>query len=272
MQNIFHDKEVLLKIITLINNSSHEAKLQLIDEISNATNKQTPVINADKFANEILHQKIQEKVFRKYGLLYERKRGEFSDGLRNEYIDSSIIVERNLFLRLFYSAIGKIDKGVQRRLFQRNDFSDLDLNDETAFDRFFVGFHVFRQLTKNLKPNQTMATIGRVIYAKVYAYNQLFFSNGVIVDANIISHNICELDSAWKSFMNEQKNKGKVRQRAFIDRETGEAKVSIKKVSIKEGDYCRVGGFERDLANFFGCPFGVRVDEVVHPDEPNAEG
>ena len=263
MENIFRDKEVLLKVITFIDNSSYEGRLQLIDEISNATNKQTPVINADRFANEIFHQKIQKKVFEKYGLLYERKRGEFSDGLKNRYIDIGIVIERNLFLRLFYSANGKIERGVQKRLFQRNDFPDLDLNDEMAFDRFFVAFHVFRQLSKNLKPNQP---IGKNIYAKVYAYNQLFFFNGVIVDVDVISHNIVELESAWKDFMNEQKNTRAVKKRAYIDRETGEAKVSF-----REGDYFRGRGFEGAVASFFGHPLGARpvLDVYVNPDRPN---
>ena len=195
---VFQEKEVLLKIITLIDDSSHEDKLQLIDEISNATNKQTPVINADRFANEILHQKIQKKVFDRYGLLYERKRGEFSDGLKDGYVNSSSIIERNQFLRLFYSANGKINKGFQKRLFQKNDFPDLNLEDDLAFDRFFLGFHVFRQLMKDKNPNQAL---GKHIYAKVFIYNRLFFSQGLHVDVPTIEANLKTLEEKWQEFM-----------------------------------------------------------------------
>lgn len=116
---MFHEKEVLLKIITLIDNDSVDNKLKLIDEISNATNKQTPVINADKFANETFHQKLQERVFQRFGLLYERKRGEFADGLNNNYVTSEQLIERNLFLRIYYSANGMIEVGAQKKLFQK---------------------------------------------------------------------------------------------------------------------------------------------------------
>ena len=53
VDKIFENKEVLLKIITLLENSgvtpNHSQKLELIEEISTATNQQTPVINADRF-------------------------------------------------------------------------------------------------------------------------------------------------------------------------------------------------------------------------------
>ncbi|KAL0630539.1 hypothetical protein Q9L58_010612, partial [Maublancomyces gigas] len=96
---IFADKEVLLKIITLLDNDSPKNKLALIDEISNATNKQTPVINADRLANEEFHKIIQHRVFEISGLLYERKRGEFADGVKDGYVASGAIIERNLFWR-----------------------------------------------------------------------------------------------------------------------------------------------------------------------------
>jgi len=190
-ETIFNDKEVLLKIITLIDNNSHESKLQLIDEISNATNKQTPVINADRFANETIHQKIQKKVFERYGVLYERKRGEFSDGLKSGYIASENIIERNQFLRLFYASNGKINKGTQKKLFQKNSFPDINISDDLSFDRFFIGFHVFGHLIKGRNPSQR---VEKIIYAKVFAYNQLFFSQGVRTDPFIIERNIEELE------------------------------------------------------------------------------
>lgn len=243
---LFQEKEVLLKIITLIDNNSHVDKLQLIDEISNATNKQTPVINADRFANEIFHQKIQKiqkKVFDRYGLLYERKRGEFSDGLRNGYVDSSTLIERNQFLRLFYSANGKINKGIQKKLFQKNNFPDLKLDDDVAFDRFFLGFHVFRRLIKDKKPGEQ---IEKTVYAKVFAYNQLFLADGLKTDDATIDTNTKKLDLKWKEFIGVQSERSTHGKRAYIDRSTGETKVVF-----SETRYCRSGVFERDVASFF---------------------
>lgn len=240
---IFQEKEVLLKIITLIDNNSHEDKLQLIDEISNATNKQTPVINADRFANEIFHQRIQKKVFDRYGLLYERKRGEFSDGFHNEYIDYPLLIERNQFLRLFYSANGKINKGVQKKLFQRNSFLDIELGNNIAFDRFFLSFHVFSRLIKDMRPSQKFE---KNIYAKVFAYNQLFLANGLHTDDTTIDANIAKLEVKWQEFIRVQCERSTHGKRAYIDRSTGEAKIAF-----SESKYYRSSAFEHDVAKFF---------------------
>lgn len=229
---IFQEKEVLLKIITLIDNKNDEDKLRLIDEISNATNKQTPVINADRFANEILHQKIQKIVFDKFGLLYERKRGEFSDGLRSDYIRNEIVIERNQFLRLFYSANGMINKGVRRRLFQKNDFHELNLEDNLAFDRFFISLHVFRQLAKDKPPHRRLQ---KVVYGKVFAYIQLFLSEALHTDIATIEDNLKKLEVKWQEFIAQQKAAAKDNKRGF-----------------NESHYYRSSRFESDLVSFFG--------------------
>lgn len=242
-EEVFQDKEVLLKVITLIDNNSHENKVKLIDEISNATNKQTPVINADRFANEVLHQNLQKKVFDRYGLLYERKRGEFSDGLKNGYVDSASLIERNQFLRILYSANGKINKGFQKKLFQKNDFPDLDVDDDIAFDRFFVGFHVFQRLLKKNKPNQK---IEKDIYAKVFAYNQLFLSEGFQTDDETIEVNLQKLELKWHEFIEERSANSTHGKRKTIDRSTGEPKMVF-----SEARYLRSNVFEQDVAKFF---------------------
>lgn len=252
---IFQEKEVLLKIITLVDNNSHENKLQLIDEISNATNKQTPVINADRFANEILHQRIQKKVFDRYGILYERKRGEFSDGLRNDYIDGRLLIERNQFLRLFYSSNGKINRGVQKKLFQKNSFPDLHVDDDQSFDRFFLGYHVFRRLISDKKPN---LRVEKNIYAKVFAYNQLFFANGLQVDDCTVDSNIAKLEAKWREFIQIQSEQSKHGKRALVDRSTGEAKIVF-----SETKYYRSAVFEQDVAKFFGA---TGAEPIGQPD------
>jgi hypothetical protein len=240
---LFQEKEVLLKIITLIDNNSHESKLQLIDEISNATNKQTPVINADRFANEIFHQKVQKRVFDRYGLLYERKRGEFSDGLRSGYLNASQVIERNLFLRLFYSANGKINKGVQKKLFQKNNFPDINLNDDSSFDNFYLGFHVYRRLIKDKKPTKNSE---KTIYAKVFAYNQLFMLSGLLTEPSTIDANIKAMEVKWADFIMTRRETSTHGIRKYLDRRTGEM---VERFS--ETKYFRSGVFEKDIAAFF---------------------
>lgn len=238
---IFLDKEVLLKIITLLSDESPTAKLHLIDEISNATNKQTPVINADRFANETLHIELQHKVFERYGLLYERKRGEFSDGIRDGYINQSTVVERNHFWRLLYAANGKINRGFQKKLFQRNDFSDILPASEAALDRLFLAVNVFDRLKRNLKPN---TRIEKDLYGKVFAYVELFGAE-IHTPLAIIDANLAILEEKWKVFLDQQRSKLGPGRRAYIDRDSGQPKVQF-----SASKYFHNHAFERDLIVF----------------------
>lgn len=242
-EDIFRDKEVLLKIITLLDNNSQSDKLELIDEISNATNKQTPVINADRFANEVFHTDMQHRVFERHGLLYERKRGEFSDGVKDGYISASDVIERNHFWRLFYAANGKINRGFQKRLFQRNDFSDILPVSDLALDRLYLGAHVFRRLKKDMKPYER---IEKDIYGKVFAYIQLFIGDGLNTDKSTIDGNLAQLDVKWSAFVSQQRSKQGPGRRAYIDKASGQPMVAF-----SESKYFRSQTFERDLVQHF---------------------
>ncbi len=239
----FADKEVLLKVITLLDGDASTSKLHLIDEISNATNKQTPVINADRFANEDFHVNVQHSVFERYGLLYERKRGEFSDGIRDGYVRASDVVERNHFWRLYYTANGKINLGFQKKLFQRNEFPNVNVTDNASFDRLYLAIHVFRRLRKEHSPN---ARIEKDLYGKVYAYIQRYIHLGLITDATEIDDNLARLESDWVQFLDAQKDKPGPGRLAFIDKQTGEARSSF---SIRK--YYRGHTFEKDLVSYF---------------------
>lgn len=240
---IFENKEVLVKIITLLDKNSHESKLQLIDEISNATNKQTPVINADRFANEIFHQKIQKIVFERYGLMYERKRGEFSDGLVNGYIDHQSVIERNQFLRIYYSANGFVNKGSQKRLFQKNEHADIDLGNMIAFDKFNLGFHVFMRLTKG---HATHLRLSRAVYAKVYAYVLMYFGAFKTPEEPEFTNNINALEAEWQNFVQIQRAKSKRGQKAYVDAE------GQPKLRFVEREFFRSAHFARDVQEHFG--------------------
>lgn len=242
-EDIFRDKEVLLKIITLLDNDSQAAKLELIDEISNATNKQTPVITADRFANEVFHTEMQHKVFERHGLLYERKRGEFSDGVKDGYINAVDVIERNHFWRLFYAANGKINRGFQKKLFQRNDFNDILPIGDAALDRLYLGVHVFRRLKRELKPYER---IEKDIYGKVFAYIELFLSEGLATEPSTVDANLGRLDVRWDAFVAQQRLKQGPGRRAYIDKASGQPMVAFSEVK-----YFRSFTFEKDLVEFF---------------------
>lgn len=242
--NIFNGKEVLLKIITLIDNKSHSEKMQLIEEISNATNKQTPVITADRFSNEALHVQIQKVVFDRYGLLYERKRGEFYDGIKEGYIDSKIVIERNHLLRILYSANGVIRKGSQKKLFQSNKLDDINVDDVKSFDRFYIGYQALNAMLKGEKMPGQKAMKG--IYGRVSAYVLMFEKCGIHIKDHDVMKNVKMLDAEWKLFLDDRCKNGSAGRRLTKDRITGETKAVFSEVR-----YYRSGAFERDVVDYF---------------------
>lgn len=239
---LFENKEVLLKIITLIDNISDEKKLELIDEISEATNKQTPVINADRFANEIFHQELQNKIFEKYSLLYERKRGEYSDGIKSEYITGSDIIERNLFFRLYYSSNGNLKKGIQKKLFQKNDFADIEVNNNNALDKFVLSYRVYAYVTRD---RNQQSPVSHTLYYKLYVYVVLFFKDGVNPEALEIENNFREAETLWVSFINDRKLNSVSGRKIRTNKTTGE-----QITTFIESKYLQSPELKSDLISF----------------------
>ena len=98
--SVFNGKEVLLKVITLVDSPSTHQWLSLVGEISKASNSQTRVDDADRRSNDEIQLKLQSEFFSKYGLFYERKKGEFADGQRDGYLEPSDIVDRVRLVRI----------------------------------------------------------------------------------------------------------------------------------------------------------------------------
>nr|WP_294791171.1 AIPR family protein [uncultured Mucilaginibacter sp.] len=203
-ENIFLDKEVLIKIITLLDNNDHSKKIELINDISNATNLQTPVIHADKLSNDVLQLEIQQILFDNYGILYERKRGEFADGIFNKYLSNKDILERNLFFRLFYASNGYITKAREKKLFLNQDISFEELTKGDQLDNSYFGYCCFVRLNKAKAPNQRVDV---ATYAKVRAMTILYKPADVAAFDIVAETEFGKFDRLWPEFLNNYKNK-----------------------------------------------------------------
>jgi hypothetical protein len=168
-ETAFGNKEIMLKVITVSDCATLD-KGRLIDEISSATNRQTPVFNADRFSNDSFHKAVQQIVFERYGALYERKRGEFADGVRDGYIDRNAIVERNSFWRIYYAANGNLNRANQKRLFQLNPFEDDMLSDMEAFERWSRGHAVYARIFEKRGPHRRFE---KYHYGMIHAFSAL---------------------------------------------------------------------------------------------------
>jgi len=101
--DVFKGKEVLLRVITFagpVKPAGLSARLNLIGEISKASNFQTKVDESDRRANDPIQVHLQAEFFDEYGLYYERKRGEFSDGLHYGYLPPDLLIGRERLVRV----------------------------------------------------------------------------------------------------------------------------------------------------------------------------
>jgi hypothetical protein len=222
-EHIFEGKEVLLKIITLNtgDNAGHSdaQKIELIDEISAATNQQTAVSNADRLSNDVLQVELQKILFDRYGLLYERKRGEFEDGIRNGYIDRNNIIERNLFFRIYFSSNGNINRSVQRKIFSLNNVTLPMLDDLEALNNFYFGFICFRYLSPNRREQR-----GKSTYGKIYAMTRMHKPTDIENYENAAESNLRDFGEKWLRFMEQMIQSDKKHFRTYTDHVTQETK------------------------------------------------
>lgn len=244
VEHVFQNKEVLLKIITLLDRNDEDSKVELIEEISTATNQQTPVINADRFANESIHLKIQQVLFDRYSLLYERKRGEFADGLLSGYISEKQIIERNLFFRMYYSANGNVDLGRQKKLFLKQNFTEKTLKNINKLDNAYFGYLCFKKLYKAKHPNQA---VDKITYAKVYAMTILYKPKQFEDYQPIIDQHIENLEKKWKGFIESASSNSRFNTKYF-DKKTGVEKVKNTFNSLK---YFESADFKTDLDEYY---------------------
>lgn len=149
----FENKEVLLKIISFNIEENEtkdfeENKLKLIEQISIATNQQSPVFEADRRANDKVQIDLQKSIYADFGLYYERKRGEFGDGIRSGYIDRSKIIDRENFIRICLAAQ---DNPVQARagsvavFFNKQTFDSI-LPDASQFKKYIFCLKGFEKI------------------------------------------------------------------------------------------------------------------------------
>jgi len=100
---VFKGKEVLLKVITFLgprHKGDEDARVSLLGQISRASNSQTKVEESDRRSSDSIQMKLQKELFEQYGLYYERKRGEFADGIHYGYLPPSLVVNREKLVRV----------------------------------------------------------------------------------------------------------------------------------------------------------------------------
>jgi hypothetical protein len=153
-------KEVLVKIITPTSTTS-AIRPEFIELISNATNQQNEVSEADRRANHEIQVSLQSRIFTEYGYFYERKAGEFHDGLNDGLIDKNYVIDRLDFIKAYWAYRGEpaaARRTSEKNIFQEEMFYHL-LSDTTKYVEMFFAFLLFKILNneESKLPNKSEA-------------------------------------------------------------------------------------------------------------------
>jgi hypothetical protein len=147
-KKIFRGKEVLLRIRTFVGatGKNKRRKLKLIADISRASNSQTKIDESDRRSNDEIQVSLQHKFFQTYGLYYERKRGEFSDGRRSGYVGNETVINRETLVRVALASEYRANQARTNvgRFFKANELSEL--LETGKIDRYAYGYQVRRLL------------------------------------------------------------------------------------------------------------------------------
>lgn len=154
---VLKNKEVLLRIITfnvIPDVKNQGTRIGLISAISKASNSQTKIEEADRRSGDDIQIRLQEELFKECGVYYERKKGEFGDGIRDGYIDASELIDRKIIIRLALAAnyqSGSIRSGVLQYFKEGQLETLLKIKDA---EKYAYGSEVLKvlELTRKKKP------------------------------------------------------------------------------------------------------------------------
>lgn len=194
---LFADKEVVVRIITIPSEIDLEDRLDLIREISSATNSQTQVQSADRIVSNDNQRDVAERVFLNHGILYEHKRGEYAEAVHNGLIKSTSIVDRALFLRLMLLASGQHDKAGRVGATKRGkSFVHLVVDDETV-KRFVKLLAIYRELTRRVAPVRSKIALTLAMVDAVDAAQEMYLLPS---DASVI-YCVQRIEEIWPDIL-----------------------------------------------------------------------
>lgn len=224
LKKIFKGKEVLVKIISFSGEEYDEFaeeveelepdiyssnQLEIIENVSQATNRQSPINEADRKANDESQIKFQQKAFDKIGMYYERKRGEFGDGLTRKFIKRDELIKRDDLVRCILASDalpGEARKSSQKFLFS-DKVIDKYLGKIASHDNYlkaYLAFSMLKDLEKEFKKQDDRYSVKQYgsafRYGKFAVISALFLKYGENLNFENIRENLILVLNEWLSF------------------------------------------------------------------------
>jgi hypothetical protein len=203
---VFDGKEVMLKVIILT--SKKELNIDFIEQISNATNQQTRVEEADRRSNDKIQLMIEEEIFDTFGYFYERKKGEFYNGIDRKYIDKNLVVNRYDLVKAYLAWQG--DAANARRsgkeaLFKEKRFKDI-MKKPADFKKMFFAYKVLtniemKEKIKNHKFGASMKYGKMAIIAAIGTFGISDEDINVKTIDELAKGKIEKVESLWGNFI-----------------------------------------------------------------------
>ncbi len=145
--NPLKGKEVLLKIVTPIKDAEG-VDTKFIELISNATNQQNEVSEADRRSNHDIQIELQKRLYNDYGYLYQRKAGEFHDGIQNSFVDRELVIDRLKFIKAYWAFKGEpaaARRTSEKVVFKEDTFYRI-LHDVNGYHEMFFSYLIFSEM------------------------------------------------------------------------------------------------------------------------------
>ena len=241
-RSLFDGKEVLMKVITLP--AGYSNKEMLIERISGATNHQTPVGTSDRQSNQQEQVELQKRIFDRFGVLYERKKGEFSDGLLKGYIQNSDIVDRSMFIKIHYLQIGRLSSSKAKKLFTSHHWTSAEIMDDELIAKTLFGCRCYAKL-QEIKGNASNIDL----LAKVKAMTILYYPAEQKSEDARIRLLALEVDNRWAEFIDAHSDK--VFKRTYRVDESGKPIAVYNKDRRKIRFWLNSEDYVNDVLSFF---------------------
>lgn len=202
-RSIFEGKEVLTKFIIIVGNRD-----EMIEKISNATNNQNPIKPRDKASNDHRMIKLQADLFNQYGILLERKQGEFFDSLQEGLVDKAGVLDSVTLMRLllvFRGSVARARSAGEGNLFKDYNFDGIEVGEVYKLIKIYNKISSFVQPSeRDGRLRYQMDVWGNGLrygqWAVAYVTYHLYGSEGNLDDG--LGH----IKSMWLDFENTVQN------------------------------------------------------------------
>lgn len=204
-------KKVLLKVISIYKDDQSETDYRtFVNKISDATNKQTKIDEADRRANNEIQVKLQNDIYEKYGLYYERKAGEFEEALSKGLIYKDMIIKRDVLLKTLWAYNGKCGEARNYsgdKIFNKDVFDEIMQGNVTA-EITIYSYRIHKELMEldklYKKQDYNSSEWGGAIrygkFAVISAYAILFPCLDLEDDEEVLRENTKKVLEMWKKF------------------------------------------------------------------------